>query len=720
MIGVDYGVLNQKGSPSWFSDIYANIPTAGYKGRMFISIDTYAFYRDTGTGWDLIGGPGTGTITGSGASGQVSYFNGSSTLAGSNNLFWDNTNSRLGIGTITPGQSLDIHGTANTLIQLNNTTTGNSNISFQNQDVAKWRVGNVYNAGANSFDIQNASLSTNAISIQSSSNDITLTGNVNNGVKVITTGAIVSNSILSVKNTGSVTGTNGYSSFSGNLANNGFTFAPNNTNYLRFITPTSANYDYTFPSATGTLALTSDLGSYVTLGTTQTITANKTFSEFGFFDKGVLLKENIYPSSSGYNGIGAISGGFYFSLGQTSVQTLLFSTTTPYQYTFPSATGTIALTSNLSSYLPLAGGTLTGNLTINPTNTGVVGLDVASNTTRFRSDNLEGFKRQLEITMGSGTLVQLTAKGYLANYGTDLAFYTATTGGTNASPGIYITGTNNRVGIKTGTPSYDLDVAGTFGVSGAGIFGGNLTIGLPTADPILILNGDNSGGNSYVNFNADNGGTKAQIQGTKFAGTGGQLIFKTLQSSVMTTAMTINQVGNIGIAVAAATDTRLLVKAVDTTGSNYALILNNSSNANLFFVRNDGFILTGTGAGSPYNLPTTGRSAVIESNGGLGYLVSTRESKGNIESIKNIDFIYQLNPVLFNYRKKDNNLNFTDELYDNINYGFIADEVEKINKELVFYNKDNTLAGVEYNSIIAILTKAIQELNEKLERNNIN
>ena len=70
--------------------------------------------------------------------------------------------------------------------------------------------------------------------------------------------------------------------------------------------------------------------------------------------------------------------------------------------------------------------------------------------------------------------------------------------------------------------------------------------------------------------------------------------------------------------------------------------------------------------------------------------------------------------------KKDNNMKFTDELYENINYGFIADEVEKVNKELVFYNKDNTLAGVEYNSIIAILTKAIQEINQKLVKNNIN
>ena len=129
-ISVDYDVLNQRGSPAWFTDTFANIPTAGYVGRMFISKDTFAFYRDTGTGWDLIGGPGIGTLTGSGVVGQVSFFNGTQVLAGNNNLFWDNTNSRLGINTTTPGQPLDIHSTGNTLVQLNNTTTANSNISF--------------------------------------------------------------------------------------------------------------------------------------------------------------------------------------------------------------------------------------------------------------------------------------------------------------------------------------------------------------------------------------------------------------------------------------------------------------------------------------------------------------------------------------------------------------------------------------------------------------
>lgn len=45
-------------------------------------------------------------ITGNGTSGQVSYWNGTTSQAGSNNLFWDNSNSRLGIGTALPSSTL--------------------------------------------------------------------------------------------------------------------------------------------------------------------------------------------------------------------------------------------------------------------------------------------------------------------------------------------------------------------------------------------------------------------------------------------------------------------------------------------------------------------------------------------------------------------------------------------------------------------------------------
>jgi hypothetical protein len=54
-------VLNQKGSPALYSDIFANRPAFGYTGRLFISTDTNEIYRDTGTSWVLISGGGGGT-----------------------------------------------------------------------------------------------------------------------------------------------------------------------------------------------------------------------------------------------------------------------------------------------------------------------------------------------------------------------------------------------------------------------------------------------------------------------------------------------------------------------------------------------------------------------------------------------------------------------------------------------------------------------------------
>lgn len=83
MIQPAFEILNQRGTPMFFSDVFANRPTAGIVGRIFISTDTYAFYRDTGSGWDLIGGPGSGTITGSGTSGYIPLFTGSSSIGNS-------------------------------------------------------------------------------------------------------------------------------------------------------------------------------------------------------------------------------------------------------------------------------------------------------------------------------------------------------------------------------------------------------------------------------------------------------------------------------------------------------------------------------------------------------------------------------------------------------------------------------------------------------------
>jgi hypothetical protein len=67
----------------------------------------------------------TNPVTGTGTSGHVTYWNGSGTIAGSANHFWDNTNARLGIGTSSPSGRLHIVGNTydSSRIYLQRTTT---------------------------------------------------------------------------------------------------------------------------------------------------------------------------------------------------------------------------------------------------------------------------------------------------------------------------------------------------------------------------------------------------------------------------------------------------------------------------------------------------------------------------------------------------------------------------------------------------------------------
>jgi hypothetical protein len=49
-------------------------------------------------------------LSGSGSEGQVAFWSGATSLSGSNNLYWDNANGRLGLGTTAPGQQLQLTG----------------------------------------------------------------------------------------------------------------------------------------------------------------------------------------------------------------------------------------------------------------------------------------------------------------------------------------------------------------------------------------------------------------------------------------------------------------------------------------------------------------------------------------------------------------------------------------------------------------------------------
>jgi hypothetical protein len=93
---------------------------------LFVSIDTFEIYRDNGTTWDLIGGPGSSTVTGTGAATQVAFWTAAQTIGGSNNLWWDSANSRLGIKTSTPSAPLEVVQTDGIGVFSNFTTVSGS------------------------------------------------------------------------------------------------------------------------------------------------------------------------------------------------------------------------------------------------------------------------------------------------------------------------------------------------------------------------------------------------------------------------------------------------------------------------------------------------------------------------------------------------------------------------------------------------------------------
>jgi len=596
-LGVDFSILNQKGTPAIYADILLFRPASTFQGRLFIAIDTKEIYRDSGLGWDLIADAGAGTtgtlqqvttngdsttkniaIVGGGklfvqslTNGSVLFSDlGSGQISQDNtNFFWDNTNKRLGIGTNTPSTTFDIHSTTNSMLHLNQTGLNNSLQTFLLQGVGKWRIGNFYNSANNDFYIFDVFSGTPRFYI------------TNTGYTILPTSVIIGSS-----NRSSAYGLDSY---------------------------VSANFQSTLRVQGVTTLLSQINGTFASFSGDLTIATNKFFVN----------------SSTGNVGIG------------TSSPTAI--------------SGYTSLTLNNAT---------NGGIVDFQTNGTGVGR-IINDATTFNVLALGGSVPLILGTNGSEKM-RITSEGYLQ-------ISTVST----------IPSTNNTI-LSYATNGYMYIQGGTTGLGLAGSGNRNNAIYINTTD-------------NAIYFQTNGAGTRMT-----FSSTGNLLV---------------NTSTDYGYKLVVASDNGLYIRG-GSTSSHFPFLIHNSGGSALFYVRGDGFVNAGV---FTYNNAVSGRSMIIESGGGLGYLVSTRESKSNIKSITNVDFINQLNPVQFNYRKKDNKTNkFTDEVENNITYGFIADEVENVNKELVFYNQDGALAGVEYNNLIAILTKAIQELNYKLVRNNIN
>ncbi|MCE7060282.1 tail fiber domain-containing protein [Dyadobacter sp. CY343] len=186
---------------------------------------------------------------------------------------------------------------------------------------------------------------------------------------------------------------------------------------------------------------------------------------------------------------------------------------------------------------------------------------------------------------------------------------------------------------------------------------------------ITLFGAQNQEDNGYVDFKDNyNGAYNARILYSNDIGTAGALLFRVRGQNLKDAITILNSNGYVGI---------------NRTNPNYELDVLGDINAT-GEVRNSGTSLT-----------------------------SDARLKRNIQSLQNgLGIVSKLKPV--SYEKK---ATIADSIYNKSEIGFIAQEVQKILPQLVREGKDadKTLA-LDYNSLIPILTKAIQEQQSQIEK----
>lgn len=209
----------------------------------------------------------------------------------------------------------------------------------------------------------------------------------------------------------------------------------------------TANRTYTFPNASGTLALTSDIPSltnYVTLNTLQTITGVKFFNAEASFDNNIVLTGGDFViGNSGYD---------------TSINTEIL--TASRSINFPNKSGVVAMTSDIPSLSGYVQGSGTTNYHAKFTGSGTIGNSMLTD---------DG----TTLTSSGATRSNLYLKAASTSYYSQLAFTNGSSGAfgglsynnasqymqfeTNSSEWMRLTSVG-YLGIGTTGPSDVLDV----------------------------------------------------------------------------------------------------------------------------------------------------------------------------------------------------------------------------------------------------------------------
>jgi hypothetical protein len=699
----------------------------------------------------------TNPITGTGVSGRIPYFNGTTTQTSSANLTWDNTNSIIGTTSVLATTDVAAY---------NLTINGIDFGKIQNITGQSW--GLAYGSSGASNALGSSALVWNTTGNVIIINKLNV-GNYNNTYNL------------------DITGT---ARISGQL-NLGSTI-------------TNGTFTYTLPGATGTLALSTDLSSYVP--TSRTLTINGTTYDLSAdrswtiaagisgsgttnyvpkFTSGTAIGDSLIYDNGTNVGIGTASPAAKLDIngGDLYVRTgggIYGNTFGPY-----SGNMTISLGGSGNSLIVSGGAaTFSSSVTIEGANSSIKSgnelrfyrTDNAIYTrlydagTYFALDNRNGngfdFQSagtsQMRISsagnVGIGTSSPTTVTNYIVQTinGTSGSFTEYQQGGsyafrigsdsslggflnqTDANPIRFFINNGERmritsggnVGIGTTSPSYAIDVltsgaqAARFAVSGTNLYtayransvdvgyigNGVGTVSGGTATDFGFLATTNmvfATGSALERMRITSGGL-VLIGTTSATGVDKVRINNDGVSSYSTVMITnANSTANlyVGVGGSGVANGNLQNNAYVWNASASALVFGTSDAARLTISSTGAATFSGGISAGTLYLGSLGTGTVYSSSGNLTNTnPSDKILKENITPITyGLNEILKLNPVSFDW-KNDNN--------KNKQFGFIAQEVQEVMPEAVI---DGEYLGLEKDAIYTALINAIKELEARLK-----
>ena len=518
-------------------------------------------------------------------------------------------------------------------------------------------------------------------------------------------------------------------------------------------TITNGTYTYTLPSATGTLALTSALSSYLPLsGGTLTGPLGGTSASFNYGGTFVIPVESpasgsvalTAKTSNGANDIfrwydGATQLGVFKNSGNVGI-----GNTTPAAKLEVNGYGS----ANSIMTQPVAIFNGTNGITLGSDGTNaLIGVSNSGTDMIFLKRVTGVYSEAVRITSGGN--VEIKSAGKLIAYRSDNArygeFYTDNTA-------VHLTSSTDPLRISSAdrTEFYNAGSERMRITSAGKIYNSNA----PSGDWAMELFSNTSTSNAYGLH--IRGGTNAtdspffveNAAGTstlfKITGLGNVGIGTTSIASIGTGYTTVDMRGANGSGIVMGTTsasygyvyadaTALIMQSAASTpilfvpGGNEKMRITTggdvivkgslanltlgSSGAELFFGRNSANYITANGGGGAEIRIISNTNGVVLANGGTSWgSLSDENSKDIIEPIVNAcDNLSQFRTIIGKYKTDDK---------DKRRLFLIAQDVEKVYPEAVFKIKneeEEESLALNYQDLIPVLVKAIQELSEKIK-----